>query len=355
MPTPLLDPPVIPVIPVIDEATRRQFLGMFAAAGLLSACGGAETTADEASGRTRPFDHAMGTTDVPVSPSRIVSLHSTSITWQLVTLGVIPIATSAAPADDPTVYVRLADPAAAEALDGVVSVGDAEISLEQVAALRPDLIVGADWNSDLYEELSAIAPTVLVRSDEPDDRYLGVQRQLAELTGTTAVLERLHDEYDARVADLVDRYGEEQWASLRFVVLDEVDPSGNPYLTNLTGAGPAHRVLTDLGATLSPTAADLGGGEAFAEISREELTTLEADVVFVAPPWSLLAEDADTPVSADIAQLLRSTAAGQADQVHRVGLAWTNANIASFGVILDDIEAALAERSGEFFAVGGER
>jgi hypothetical protein len=51
--------------------------------------------------------------------------------------------------------------------------------------------------------------------------------------------------------------------------------------------------------------------------------------------------------------LLRSTVAGQADQVHRVGLAWTNANVASFGVILDDIEAALAERSGGFFAVGG--
>jgi hypothetical protein len=30
-----------------------------------------------------------------------------------------------------------------------------------------------------------------------------------------------------------------------------------------------------------------------------------------------------------------------------VGLAWTNADVSSFGGILDDIEAALAERSGE--------
>jgi iron complex transport system substrate-binding protein len=340
--------------PLVVDGTRREFLALLAASGLLAGCGGEEAADEAGGGSTRPFEHAMGTTEVPVSPSRIVSLHSTSITWQLATLGVVPIATSSAPADDPTVYIRLADPAAAAALDGIVSVGDAELDLEQIASLRPDLIVGDDYNAEQYDELSAIAPTVLVRSDEPDDRYLGVQRRLAELTGTMDVLERLHDEYDARTAALRERYGD-RWADLRWVVLDEVDPSGSPFLTNLTAAGPAHRVLTDLGAPLAESARRLGGRDAFAEITRELLPDLDADVLFVAPPWSLLAEDPDTPVSADIAELLRSTPAGLAGQVRRVGLAWTNSNVSSFGAILDDIEAALAERSGEFFDTGSRR
>jgi hypothetical protein len=35
-------------------------------------------------------------------------------------------------------------------------------------------------------------------ADLPNDRFYGVQRALADLTGTLPELERLHDEYDAR-------------------------------------------------------------------------------------------------------------------------------------------------------------
>jgi len=123
------------------------------------------------------------------------------------TLGVPSIATSSAPDEDPTVYIRLADPAAA-ALDGVVSVDDeSEIDVEEVARLRPDLIVGGDFDGDgLYERLERIAPTVVVPDDLPNGRFFGVQRFLAELTGRTAELERLHSRYDQRVAALRERY-----------------------------------------------------------------------------------------------------------------------------------------------------
>ncbi len=346
--TPLLD------LAPRSDASRRHVLqgaGLAALGALLSGCASTDPTASPSEAGTRTFEHALGTTEVPVSPTRIVTSSSTAITWQLATLGVLPIATSAAPLDDPTVYIRLSDPEAAAALDGIVSVGETELNLEAIASLRPDLIVGGDWDADLYDQLSGIAPTVLIRSDQPDDRYLSVQRQLAELTGTMDVLERLHDGYDARIAALQDRYGTESWSQLTWLVIDEVDATASPYLTNLTGAGPAHRVLTDLGAILAPSGADLAQGEPFAEVSRELVPGLDADVIFVAPPWGQLAQDPDTPVSQEILDLLATSTAGRLGQVYKVGLAWTNANVASFEAILDDIEAQLEDRGGDFFEV----
>jgi hypothetical protein len=45
MPTPLLDPPVAPVL---DDAARSQFLGVIGASGLPAACGGECLTVGDA-------------------------------------------------------------------------------------------------------------------------------------------------------------------------------------------------------------------------------------------------------------------------------------------------------------------
>lgn len=343
--------PFAPSTPDVTDATRREFLALLGAAGLLAGCGGAAE--EPAAPATRRFAHAAGTTDVPTSPSRIVSLHSTAFTWQLATLGVASIGASAAPAEDPLRYIRLVDPQAAAALDGLVSVGDSEVDLEKVAALRPDLIVGGDFQSDLYDRLSAIAPTVLLSSDLPNGRYFGVQGALADLTGTTARLAALHDAYEARVAALRDRYAD-RWAALDWLALDDYEPGGGAYLVNLTADTPAHRVFTDLGARLAAPARRYATGEGYVELSEELLSDLDADVMFVTPPFDVLAGDPAALPSGNLVGLVATSAAAAAGQVLPVGLAWTNTNVASLGFVLDDLERFLAARPDGFFATSYE-
>jgi iron complex transport system substrate-binding protein len=351
MPLTLPSPPSVTpdrCAPVAD-GTRREFLAALAAAGLLAGCGGDGDTGSDSD--TRRFRHAMGTTEVPVSPRRIVSLHSTALTWQLATLGVPSIATAAAPADDPTVYVRLADPAAAATLDGIVSVdgGTGELDIEQIAGLRPDLIVGTDHLADTYRQLSRIAPTVLLDAELSNDRFFGTQRALAQLTGTLPELERQHERYERRVGALRERFAG-RWAALEWLVLDEITGEDVVGLVNLTDDGPAHRVLTDLGAPLARSARRYADGEPYAELSLERVSGLESDVVFVAPPYTKLTADPGTPISPRIRRLLRSTSAARSGQVLTVGLAWTNANVASLHRILDDLESFVERRPGGFLA-----
>jgi hypothetical protein len=51
--------------------------------------------------------------------------------------------------------------------------------------------------------------------------------------------------------------------------------------------------------------------------------------------------------------LLSASAAGRHDQVFTIGLNWTNASVASFDVILDDLERFLSKRGDEFFVTEG--
>jgi iron complex transport system substrate-binding protein len=340
---------------IIEDISRREFIiGGTALTALIAAgCGSdsdssTETEGTEATG-TRPFEHAMGTTDVPLRPQRIVSLHSTAFTWQLANLGVDSVATVYSPTADPTVYIRLVDPELADRLDaaGMVSVGESEPNIEAIAALEPDLIVGGAWQSDLYEQLSTIAPTVLLADDLRHDRFFGVEAALAELTGTTAELEAQHDAYDARVAELRERYGD-RWASLRWIVIDEIDEQPDASLVGLDDSAPAFRVLRDLGAQLAPDAQALAADGPWAEVSAENLTALEADVIFVSPPWTLLQNDPATPISPTTLELLSGSTAGRHGQIFTVGLNWTNASVASFDVILDDLERFLSETGGFF-------
>src|SRR5688500_7127369 len=71
-------------------ATRRDFLAILAAAALLPAC-----STDSGSGpapATRTVQHPLGTTEVPVAPTRVVALDRRAALPHLLALGVTPIA-----------------------------------------------------------------------------------------------------------------------------------------------------------------------------------------------------------------------------------------------------------------------
>jgi len=103
----------------------------------------------------REITHAMGVTDIPDHPQRVVILTNEG-TEALLHLGVVPVGAAQSWDGDPW-YDHLAGPLA----DTVALGTESAVNLELVAALEPDLIIGTKVRQEkIYDQLSAIAPTI---------------------------------------------------------------------------------------------------------------------------------------------------------------------------------------------------
>lgn len=168
---------------------------------LLSGCAAADAPADgdtapETSG-THDVEHARGTTAVPDDPQRVVTLEPLELDTA-VAVGIEPV--GAAVASNVT-----GAPAYLEA-DGVEPVGTVpEPDLEAIAALKPDLILGTEArHSELYEQLSAIAPTVFIETQA--DPWRDNALLIGEALGREDEVGDLLAAVDERCEALADEY-----------------------------------------------------------------------------------------------------------------------------------------------------
>ena len=107
----------------------------------------------------REITHAMGVTEVPDAPQRIVVLTNEG-TEALLALGIVPVGAVESYNGDPW-YDYLTP-----LMGDVTFLGaEAAVNLEVIATLEPDLIVGTKVRQEkLYDQLSAIAPTVMTET-----------------------------------------------------------------------------------------------------------------------------------------------------------------------------------------------
>lgn len=148
--------------------------------------------------------HALGTVVLDRPAQRVVSLEHT-VTEDLLALGLVPVGAADIPG-----YARYVGLDATR-LDAATDVGTRqEPSLETIAGLSPDLIVGPAFrHAGLYDTLSAIAPTVLleVRPSGPDAALADAVdrlRLLAALTGRQDAAEAVVARLDATLAEAAD-------------------------------------------------------------------------------------------------------------------------------------------------------
>ena len=133
----------------------------------------------------RTVKHALGETKLEKKPERVVVLDSGELD-DVLALGITPVgmATTAGQSGVPS---YLADKA-----QGIKTVGGiSELNLEAIAALKPDLILGSKLRAnDLYDKLSAIAPTVFsIRPGFPwKENFLLVADAVGEETKATGIL-----------------------------------------------------------------------------------------------------------------------------------------------------------------------
>ncbi|MEU4197981.1 iron-siderophore ABC transporter substrate-binding protein [Kribbella sp. NPDC026611] len=133
----------------------------------------------------RTVKGALGSVQLEKKPSRVVVLDSGELD-DVLALGITPVgmATTAGQNGVPSYLAGKAQ--------GIKTVGGiSELNLETIASLKPDLILGSKLRAnDLYDKLSAIAPTVFsIRPGFPwKENFLLVADALGEETKATELL-----------------------------------------------------------------------------------------------------------------------------------------------------------------------
>ncbi|MMZ57110.1 putative siderophore-binding lipoprotein YfiY precursor [compost metagenome] len=182
---------------------------LLAFAVFVSGCGSQQTSSEkggEAGGEqkkeaTRTIKHVMGETKVPEHPQKVVVLTNEG-TEAVLALGIKPVGAVKSWKGEPF-YDHIA-----KEMEGVTVVGDEhQPSLEKIAALKPDLILGNKMRQEkVYQQLSEIAPTVF--TEELRGAWKDNFKVYAEALNKKAEGDKVLADWDKRIADIKQKAGD---------------------------------------------------------------------------------------------------------------------------------------------------
>ncbi|MCG5214499.1 iron-siderophore ABC transporter substrate-binding protein [Streptosporangium sp. KLBMP 9127] len=258
--------------------------GAVLAAGL-AACGGASETAtpaDTASPATgaafpRTVKHVMGETTIPAQPKRVVALDQ-SFVDAVLTLETDVVGYTTYRAIDEKLPDYLGASLQQHGKDAK-PVGTLEApSLEQVLALKPDLIVSAKVRHEaLYDKLSQIAPTIF--SETTGAIWKENLRLVGQALGKEDLADTKIKAYQDRAAKIGESIKAKQDGELPTVSVARF--AGEPTVRLYVENSYSGLVLKDVGFT-RPEAQPSSDEEIAVNISQENISQLDADHIFVA-------------------------------------------------------------------------
>ena len=308
---------------------RRFILLMLATTLVASACGSnttqtnnqSETSASQTMKRVK---HALGETEVPVNPTRIVVLDLLTVE-AIMSLGVQPIAAPKIVIDN---LLHL-PPANREIAD----IGNpTEPNIEKILALKPDLILTSKIYAkpETYKILSAIAPTVVFDVDN-DAQWQKLTPLCAEVLGKQAEAEKLLTDYEAKLQKLKTQLSNNQRQIKVSVVFFNAQRIWAVGKDTFSGS-----VLETVGLS-RPLNQTEGRGST---ISAELLSEIDGDALFVLKPKSQtkIADDVRKAVE-KIKQnpLWSKLKVVQTNQVHEVDAYWYGVGYIAANLVLDDL------------------
>jgi len=286
----------------------------------------------------RPVQHAMGETCIPLEPQRVVTLGGTTLESALV-MDVRPLA---AQAD--------ALPHLDSKLEGIELLGW-PLNLEQVVALKPDLIIGlaSGPEQETYNLLSPIAPTVLA-SDQTSGDWQGVVQFMGQVLGKPETADQVIIDYQKRIETLQQQLGGQPQA-IEVSVIRLYQDKISVYLEDSF----IGNILTDAGVE-QPLAQQLNANQALAALgnpiqiylSQERLADADGDVIFV------VVYDYQPQIEQELQAKLKDLQADplwsrleavQQDQIYPVGSHWIVSGPLAAQAVLDDLFEYLVEVS----------
>ncbi|MEM6430585.1 MAG: iron-siderophore ABC transporter substrate-binding protein [Deinococcota bacterium] len=280
----------------------------------------------------RSVEHALGSVCVAETPERVVVLDAMD---NVLALGITPVGAAnwiGTATGEQAAFPYYLD---ATTLVGIEWLGNnREPNLEKILGLQPDLILGrVNRHESIYEQLSAIAPTVLI-----NQRGVGGWRGQFVAYGNalnqSEQVDSLLADYDARAAAIADQLAALENAPE--VSLVRFDPERIVIYQKLIFAG---SVLEDAGVT-RPSHQDKE--QRSEQISLEQVDLIDADILFTVsanPDESMLAELQQNPLWSQLRAV-------QTEQVYAVPFdvwigGWT---ITGANLILDEIEQVILGR-----------
>ncbi|WGV57400.1 iron-siderophore ABC transporter substrate-binding protein [Brevibacillus brevis] len=231
-----------------------------------------KSDANETAYATRKFKHYKGETEVPANPKRVILLGR--YLDQMIALGVQPMAA-------PNWEKWIGDVFPKHLQDKIVGEimpieDESKPNYESLLALDPDLIIGSQWMARNYEELSKIAPTVLI--DESKPLFPHTLLQLGELFNKKERAEQIIQEYNKKANEakqkLADAVGNETFIFVRL--------SGDKLYTiyGPRGDQTGRLLYTDLGLKMLDGVPNFDpSGQA--ELSLEGFLQLNPDHIFI--------------------------------------------------------------------------
>jgi iron complex transport system substrate-binding protein len=199
---------------VVDEATRRQFLGILVAAGLLTACGDTDLDAKPSSS-TRTVEDVFGTVEVPTEPQRVVAMEQ-QVLGNLLAIG-FPAAWIVGVGKDDIDLNKLDFIADRGVLDGFATVGTfSEPNAELLAALEPDLILAVadtvytDFYEPIFKALRSVGAPVFAAYNGYTtlDEAMRLLADVGRAVGREAEADAAEQTLRGRVADVRSRLAE---------------------------------------------------------------------------------------------------------------------------------------------------
>jgi iron complex transport system substrate-binding protein len=257
---------------------KALFAMLMALLLLLTACGGQQSgqqstdqstqqPAQQSAGGEQSYTvkHAMGETTIKGTPQRVVVLTTQGVET-LVTLGVKPVG-AVGSFTDPNNFYDFVKPQ----LEGTKVVGsESQPNLEAIAALKPDLILGMKFRHEkIYQQLSAIAPTVFV--EEPRGDWKENFLLYAEALNKKAEGEKVIADWNKRVEEFKQKAGDKLQTKVSLV---RFMPGRVRiyYKDTFTGT-----ILKDLGVA-RPASQDKD--EFAAEVTKERIPEMDGDIMF---------------------------------------------------------------------------
>lgn len=279
----------------------------------------------------RMVQHAMGETCVPIAPQRIVTIDPFSLE-NVLALGLKPIGYAIAPDWlEKRDYLR-------DRLSEIEDAGNHnQPSLEKILALKPDVILGLELESEaIYQQLAQIAPTV-VFPFETSAQWKEILMKNAEALGQVEAANALMADYVTRL-DQFKRQMQLTYSDPLAVSVVRLYPNAMAIYAEDSFIG---TILEDVGLEKSAAASQT----LRLNLSKETLHLADGDAIFV---WSNEMGDNQQQVQAELESLKadplwQQLDAVQNNRVYEVPSYWIGSSILTAHAVLDDLSNTLLE------------
>jgi len=280
---------------------------------------------------TRLVKHALGETLVPANPHRLVTLNPLFL-GNALALGVKPIGSTTIWQNELSDF----EPYLQRLPGELIHLGsEVQGSLEKILSVKPDLLVCTEYYDFIYDQLSQIAPTVVLRWDGTAQSWKKTFLAFGEAIGKSQEAEEALNRYYQRAGEFKQKMkGKAAQTQVSVISVDRASGGGLIYdeLGKISYLGD---ILEDAG--LSPLRSQRGG-----YLSLESLSSVDGDVIFIRA-------DGDDDRQREKLKQLQSHSlwsrldAVQQGRVYKVGRHWFRSSIIDANMILDDLFRYLLE------------